>query len=148
MGCGIGLRHGSDLALLRLWCRLAAAALIWPLAWELPYAPGWALKKKTKKKKKRSYLNESGCIQLMDNRYPDSWVLSIQLWSTEHKPLCMRNIFFFLLHWRVIWSYGNKGLETYLKSSFICSQSSCMKQIHSLFQTLAHRKTWFESEEI
>ena len=29
-----------------LWCRLAVAALIWPLAWELPYATGAALKEK------------------------------------------------------------------------------------------------------
>ena len=28
----------EDPALLWLWCRLAAAALIHPLAWELPYA--------------------------------------------------------------------------------------------------------------
>ena len=33
-----------------LWCsRPAAAALIWSLAWELPYAPGAALKRKKKK---------------------------------------------------------------------------------------------------
>ena len=33
-----------DLALLWLWCRLAAAALIQPLAQELPHAAGMALK--------------------------------------------------------------------------------------------------------
>ena len=43
----------GDLALLWPWCRLAAAALIGPLAWELPYATGAALKSKKKKKKKR-----------------------------------------------------------------------------------------------
>ena len=35
----------TDLALLWLWRRLAVVALIWPLAWELPYAVGAALKK-------------------------------------------------------------------------------------------------------
>ena len=35
----------KDLALLWLWCRLAAAAPIGPLPWELPYAVGEALKK-------------------------------------------------------------------------------------------------------
>ena len=35
----------KNLALLRLWCRLAATALIEPLAWEPPYAMGVALKK-------------------------------------------------------------------------------------------------------
>ena len=39
MSCAVGPRHGSDLMLLWLWCRPAAAALIQPLAWELPYAP-------------------------------------------------------------------------------------------------------------
>ena len=49
MSYGVGLRHGSDLALLWLWCRLAALALIRPLAWEPPYAAGAALKKSKKK---------------------------------------------------------------------------------------------------
>ena len=39
----------SDLALLWLWCRLAAVAQIRPLAWELPYAMGAALKSKQTK---------------------------------------------------------------------------------------------------
>ena len=34
---------------LRLWCRLAAAALIGPLARKLPYAAGVALKRKEEK---------------------------------------------------------------------------------------------------
>ena len=48
LSCGVGCRHGSDLVLLWLCCRLAAVALIQPLAWELPYV---ALKDKKKKKK-------------------------------------------------------------------------------------------------
>ena len=48
---GAGLIPGltrwvKDPMLLWLWYRLAAAALIQPLAWELPYAAGVALKKK------------------------------------------------------------------------------------------------------
>ena len=46
MSCGVGRRRCSDLVLLWLW--LAATALIQPLAWELPFATGAALKKKTK----------------------------------------------------------------------------------------------------
>ena len=42
---GVGHRWGLDLALLWLWCTLAATALIQPLAWELPYVTGVALKK-------------------------------------------------------------------------------------------------------
>ena len=45
MSCGVGHRRGLDLALLWLWCRLAATALIGPLAWEPPYAVGAALKR-------------------------------------------------------------------------------------------------------
>ena len=51
MGYGVGRRCGSDLALLRLWHGLAAAAPIGPrLAWEPPYALGAALKSKKKKR--------------------------------------------------------------------------------------------------
>ena len=44
MSCGVGCRQASDPVLLWLWCRLAATALIQPLAWELPYAADEALK--------------------------------------------------------------------------------------------------------
>ena len=53
MTCGIGRRCGSDPALLCLWCRLAAVALIRPLAWKPPYATGAALKSKKKKGRKK-----------------------------------------------------------------------------------------------
>ena len=45
MSCGVGLRHGSDLMLLWLWGRPAVIVPIQPLAWELPYAVGMALKR-------------------------------------------------------------------------------------------------------
>jgi len=50
MSCGIGRKGGSDPALLWLWCRPVATALIGPLAWEPPYAVGAALKRQTNKK--------------------------------------------------------------------------------------------------
>ena len=53
MSCGVGCRYGLDLVLLWLWYRAAAAVLIQPLAWELPYAAGAALKKDQKKKKEK-----------------------------------------------------------------------------------------------
>ena len=43
LSCGIGHKCGSN-RVLWFWHKLAAAALIWPLAWELPYAAGAALK--------------------------------------------------------------------------------------------------------
>ena len=48
MNCGIGHRHGSDPTLLWLWYRPAATAPVQPLAWELPYAVGTALKRQRK----------------------------------------------------------------------------------------------------
>ena len=54
---GVGGGCGSDLALLWLWHRLAAVALIQTLAWELPHALGATLKSK---KQKRQRVNERG----------------------------------------------------------------------------------------
>ena len=50
MSCGVGHRCSSYLALLWLWCRLAAAAPIRPLAWDSPYATGATLKRQKDKK--------------------------------------------------------------------------------------------------
>ena len=46
VSCAVGRRHGLDSAFLWLRCRPAAVAPIRPLAWELLYAAGVALKKK------------------------------------------------------------------------------------------------------
>ena len=60
MSCGVGLRRGPDLVWLWLWWRPAAAVLIPPLAWELPYACGAALKiAKTNKQKQTKNKNNS-----------------------------------------------------------------------------------------
>ena len=52
MSYGVGHRHNLDPALLWLWRRSAAAVLIQPLVWEIPYAGKCSPKKKKKKKKK------------------------------------------------------------------------------------------------
>ena len=49
VSCGVGCRHGSDLALLWQSGRPAAVAPIHPLAWELPYAAPAALRSKKRK---------------------------------------------------------------------------------------------------
>ena len=49
VSCGVGLRRGSDPAL--LWYRPAAVVPIQSLAWEPLYAVGSALKSKTKQNK-------------------------------------------------------------------------------------------------
>jgi len=46
VSCGVGHRPGLDLALLWLWCRLVAVALIQPLGWEPLCAAGADLKDK------------------------------------------------------------------------------------------------------
>ena len=51
MSCAVGHRCGSDPVSLWLWCRLATAALLRPLTWELPYATGADLKSGKKEKK-------------------------------------------------------------------------------------------------
>ena len=57
MSCGVVCRHGSDPALVWLWCSPAAVALIRSLGWELPYASGVALKKKKKQNKTKPTKN-------------------------------------------------------------------------------------------
>ena len=52
MSSGVGRRRGSDPALLWLWRRQVATALIRHLAWELSYATGAALKSKKRTNKK------------------------------------------------------------------------------------------------
>ena len=56
MSCGVGCRYGSDPALLWLWRRPEAAALIGLLAWEPPYAAGAAQEKAEDQKKKTKVL--------------------------------------------------------------------------------------------
>ena len=52
MSCGVGHSRGSGPTLLWLWRRAEAVALpVRPIAWELPYAVGGALKRKKEKKK-------------------------------------------------------------------------------------------------
>ena len=60
VNCGVDHRLGSDPALLWLWGRPAATALIRPPVWEPPYAVGAALKRPKKKKGKRKKEIEPG----------------------------------------------------------------------------------------
>ena len=57
MSCGVGYRFSSDPALLWLWHRSAAIAPIRPLAQELPYAVGVALRRQTNKQKTQVFTN-------------------------------------------------------------------------------------------
>ena len=55
MSCGVGRRRGSDLALLWLWRRPVATALIRPLAWEPPYVARAAQEMAKRQKKKKMH---------------------------------------------------------------------------------------------
>ena len=55
---GLRIQRGGELG-----CRLAAAASIWPLAWEPPYATGVALQSK---KQKQALPIRSGQRDLLD----------------------------------------------------------------------------------
>ena len=68
MSCGVGHRCDSDPMLLWWWCRPAAEALIRPLARELPYTVGVALKK-TKDKTKTKTAKNDFLWQHMRNKY-------------------------------------------------------------------------------
>ena len=46
LSCDVSRKHNLYPALLWLGCRPAAAVPMWPLAWEIPYATGVALKSK------------------------------------------------------------------------------------------------------
>ena len=58
MSCDVGVSRSSDLVVVCLWCRPAAVAPIGPLALELPYALGAALKSKNKNKNKTKQKNK------------------------------------------------------------------------------------------
>ena len=52
MSCGVGRRCGSDLALLQLWCRLAAIAVIPPPSLGTSKCLGCGPKKRKERKKR------------------------------------------------------------------------------------------------
>ena len=78
----------SDPMLLWLWLRPAATALNRPLAWELPYATGVALKdkkqNKTNKQKKPHNSQSLGCVFcfLLSIRHQLGWETRISLLVT------------------------------------------------------------------
>ena len=96
VSCGVGRRRGLDPALLWLWCRLAAVALIRPLAWELPYAKSVALKSK-KRKKEREFPKHKIAFQcwtaktVFKGKCPLKWSLMISPWWAWFFNPCIKN---------------------------------------------------------
>ena len=108
MSCSVGCRHGLDPMLLWLWCRLAAAVPIWPLAWELPYVAHLALKSKKQKQTNKQTNQKNRCgLQvgwsvLMEGIYLFSGHMCL---SFQHAKSRMRNTFDLLM----ISSFGKLG---------------------------------------
>ena len=66
MNCGVGRRHGSDLALLWLWCRLAATAPIRPLTWESANTAGETPKRQKDKTYKKTNTTDSNAKPMLN----------------------------------------------------------------------------------
>ena len=149
MSGGVGHRHGSDLALLWLWYRLAAVALIRHLAWEPPYAAGVALKSK-KKKSISSFTNPPIFLLLwrkekINRNHLIPFTLSIFCLFIYHKMICSK--YDHLLLWDLCLSH-----ITYIPiSSYscrICVQLfKCMLYLFCMYDTehleLKEIKLWF-----
>ena len=116
MGCGVGCRRGSDLALLWLWnSRLVPTAPIRPLAWKPPYVTGAALKRQKKKKRKKCAfgscpgLSRVGSLFWEGRRVPVSQGLQAQNTAYLFSPLPLPMYLGLTLKnmgdsWRVCWS--------------------------------------------
>ena len=88
MSCGIGRRRGLDPTLLWLRCRSAAAAPDRPLAWELPYAVGGALKRQKEKTYTNNLIRKS--LILAVNNYKrtgitGNWLVMREYRNSRHK---------------------------------------------------------------
>ena len=82
--CGVGCRHGSDLALLWLWQRLAVVAPIRPLAWEPPYVTGTDLKRKEREREEEG--RKGGRAERKEERIGNTADHMKENWQGEDKP--------------------------------------------------------------
>ena len=119
MSYGVGHWCGSDLALLWLWWRLAATALIRPSAWELPYAAVTALKRK-----KENIYNFWGVE--FDNFNKTTYVFTFWL-----SNLMSRNL---------LWRYTSKSIKniymqkvTQHSMACDCTLWKCKKSLNKVF---------------
>ena len=78
MSCGIGCRHGLDPKLPWLWRKLAATALIRPLAWEPPHATEVAqeMAKRQKNKNKIKKHEKTEWEKIFANESTDKGLIS------------------------------------------------------------------------
>ena len=106
MSFGVGYRHISDLGFLWLWYRLAAAALIRPLAWEPPYAMSGALKSK-KIKKILNCICKILFFKISSHLKFQGWVLDVFRWLLFN--LLDNFCFSFYNHTCRLWKFLGQG---------------------------------------
>jgi len=110
MSCGVGCRRSLDLALLWLWCRPAAVALMGPLAWEPPYAAGAGLKSRRKTKPNQ---NKKQIRQLCN---PTSYLQEGRESSAVPAcPLVLTSHFYDFIYWHSSGHYFKSKTRKYLK---------------------------------
>ena len=89
MSCGVGCSRGLDPALLWLWHRPAATALIRPLAWEPPYAVE-AAQEMAKRPKKKVGFSLLGLFKkslfALKGGHASPWVVQTA-WLTQEKSV-------------------------------------------------------------
>ena len=90
MSYGVGRRCGSDPALLWLWHKPAATALIGPPAWEPPYAAGVALKRQKDEKPNKFLLSSTqlSIIPLCHLSFNPGWAKKQGPWLLHCFVLC------------------------------------------------------------
>ena len=81
-----------DLALLWLWRKPTATVPIGPLAWELPYAEGAAVKKKEEKKKNHLLRSSLVAQQIKDPALSLQWLGSM-LWQGKCRQKKKNHLF-------------------------------------------------------
>ena len=142
MSCGVGHRRGLDLMLLWLWRRPAAAAPIRHLAWELPYAAGAALKRKTKTKKTKKgkerrggksqpISGESQCVAkeaaswAVDRRMKEELWEGDDSWFWPRTQSLARSLFFFFpgRAWGM-WKFPGQGSNPCHSSNLGCCNNN------------------------
>ena len=84
MNYGVGCKHVSDLAWLWLWHRPAAASLLHPLAWELPYASGMTPKRKKRKKKIEGIELYKVLLFVSHHSNDSNWIIITTFISAEY----------------------------------------------------------------
>ena len=134
VSCGVGHRHGLDPML--LWHRLAASP-IRPLAWELPYDVGAALKRQTDRKKEKWLKLQFLCHAYFDTREETTaWnisnlkkTLNVQLQKAQQIPRIRET-------WRK-WYQGRQQYMFLVSDTLKILNSSQRKKRHTTCSLLA-----------